>query len=526
MNRNKKIQVLQALDEIERRKRLYPLQYFKPHAKQADFIQSLKDTRIVLFGGGNRSGKTVMCAVAALSYAYGYWIPEALQDPAVTCPDSGDYPRREDVPPKYWIRRADGLPLRAQRSILIVTGLSLLKGIGNIIWPELENWLPGGVKFKVSRGALSVPIKLAHPDGDWTISFGSVEQGSMAFEGAKHDAVGFDEPPHRPVYNSCWRGLIDFFGSAWMTFTPLGNHAPWIYEEFYTSDREDVAIIEVNQKENPYVSEEALTAFEQGVQFNEEELLARQSGKFGFLTYRAFPSYDPDKHLIEPFKIPSSWPRVCACDPASRRPFYFLWLAFDKVNDTFVAYREFPYEKEHYKFRNSEWTIRDYARILRNTEGTERIDARVIDPRFGVAEYTIKGQKTTSVVTDFAEYDIHFDPRVPDTAREEAGIQRIRDLLWFDSRMPIGPQNRPRLVIFNNLKSLPHALSNYSFIPPDARDDRIIKDKASEFAKDPIDTLRYAILYGEPGRCDRAPTSYISEHDLEQENNYGDDWLV
>ena len=72
---------------------------------------------------------------------------------------------------------------------------------------------------------------------------------------------------------------------------------------------------------------------------------------------------------------------------------------------------------------------------------------------------------------------------------------------------------------------MPHALANYAFVPPDARDDRIIKDKTNEFAKDPVDTLRYAILYGAPGRVGRSPTSYIPQKDLDAENETGT-WLV
>ncbi len=526
MDRQTKIQYLHALEEQKQRKRAAPLFYMAPHPKQQDFLQKQTEKRVVLFSGGNRSGKTWAHAYTAICHAYGYWINEAFDSGEIALTDNGDYPKRADVPPKFWLRRPDGVPFRVQRNILLVTGLSMPKGIGQVLWPEIENCLPFAMmsKLKVKRGPMSIPVSIHHPDGDWVINFGSIEQGSMAFEGAKYDAVGFDEPPSRTVFTAVWRGCTDFFAPVWLTFTPLGHNAPWIYEEFYAGEREDVGVIEVSQAENPHLSTEALTAFEQGVQFSEEELLARQSGKFGFLTYRAFQTFDEKTHVIDSFDIPSSWPRLLACDPASRRPFYFVWLAYDEVRETWIAYDEFPDEKLHHQYRNSDWTVNDYATIIRNREGGTPVDGRVVDPRFGPAEYTIKGQKTTSVVDDFARLGLYFDARVPDTGREETGLQRINQLLWYDTRAGISPTNKPKLVFFPQCKSLIHALGNYSFVPPDLRDERILKDKTNEAFKDPIDALRYGILYGVPLSSRQDQSGYIDGRDLENENAL-DDWL-
>lgn len=519
--------MLAAMEERKRRKRATPLLYFTPHPKQRAFFDALAAKRVVLFSGGNRSGKTVCSAVALIEHAYGYRITQAAADGVLAPTEDGDYPPRSAVPPRYWIRRADGVPLRDRPQVLGVTGLALLKGIGNILWPELQNWLPEQLlgRLKVTRGAFGVPVKVVHPDELWTLHFGSIEQGSMAFEGAKSDAVCFDEPPTRTVFTAVWRGCVDYFAPVWFTFTPLGSNAPWLYEEFYTGERDDAAIIEVSQSDNPYLSAEALSAFEQGVQFTEEELLARKSGKFGFLTHRAFQIYNEDTHLIDPFPIPKAWPRICTCDPASRRPFYFLWLAYDAQRETWIAYREFPYDRLHHQYRTSDWTIQDYATILRNLEGDERVDARVIDPRFGPAEYRIKGEKHTSVCDDFARYGLYFDPRVPDTSREETGIERVRQLLWFDTQQPLGDFNRPKLLVFKSVHSLAHALANYSFVPPDARDDRVLKDKTNEAFKDPIDALRYGILYGTPLRSDARTQNYISDEDWNEANSPDYSWL-
>jgi len=526
-SREEKIKLLQAIEERKRRKRAAPLFYAEPHGKQVDFIRAQGEKRIVLMSGSNRSGKTWVAGVDAVEFAYGYRIHQAAADGAIDLTAEGDYPPREAVPPKYWIRRLDGPPLRDQRSILVVTGLTMEKGIGQILWPEIEGLLPLALRSRlhVARGPHGVPHRISHPDGSWQIHFGSIQQGSMVFEGQKVDYAHFDEPPSRTVFTAVWRGCIDYFASVGFTFTPLGHDAPWLYEEFYVNERDDVAIVEVAPEDNPHVTAEAFAAFTAGVALSEEEELARTRGKFGFLTHRAFQNYDRNVHLIEPFDIPREWPRACWCDPASRRPYYFLWAAFDVVNKSWVVYREFPYDKLHHQYRSSSWTIEDYATILRNLEGQERVDCRVIDPRFGVAEYSIKGQKVTSVVEDFAKFGIYFDPRVPDTGREETGIERIRQLLHYDTKLPIGPFNRPKLFIFNTVKSLPHSMENYAFVAPNARDDRVLAEKTGEAFKDPVDTLRYGILYGPPARMSDQHNSYIKERDFLAENAIDDDWL-
>jgi hypothetical protein len=524
LSREDMIKYLAAKDELERRKRASPLSFFSPHNKQNEFFELLKKLRGAIFSGGNRVGKTVMNAVVTISHVYGYRIHEV---PDLRLTADGDYPHRSEIPPRYWIRRPDGVPLRDRTTGILVSGLSLVKGVGNIVWPELQTWLPSGLlqKLQVTRGAFGVPIKLTHPDYGHVLHLGSVEQGHMAFEGLKTDYAGFDEPPHRSVFTAVWRGLIDFFGPFWITFTPLGPHAQWMWEEFFVGERDDCGIVQANQDENPYLPADAREAFLKNIKFTDEELLARRAGRFGFLTHRAVPGYDPEVHLIDPFPVPSDWPRILICDPASRRPFFFLWLAWDLMKKDWHAFREFPHDRLHHQYRNSPWSIQDYATIIRNLEGTERIANRVIDPRFGKARFHIKGQEMTSVQEDFARYGLIFDARVPDCKLEETGLQRIREALWYDTNLPLGDFNRPHLYIHRCCKSLDHALSNYSFVPPDIKDDRVLPEKVKEAYKDPIDCLRYGLLSGPPPPSSSHADGYFSLDDLEHENEIDSSWL-
>ena len=520
--REDRLKYLAAREEISRRKRAYPLLYLDEHTKQKVFFDHMgqQRTRGVIFSGANRSGKSVGGAVAAIEHCYGYWVHRVPKEHLKPTTD-GDYPPRDSIPPEYWIRRPDGVPIRHPAKVLVCSGLSLLKGIGQIMWPEIENWLPAAIRgsLHVQRGAFSVPLTVTLPNGSQML-FGSIEQGPMQFEGSKLDAVGFDEPPSRPVFAAVWRGLTDFYAPWWLTFTPLGPNAPWLYTEFWRDVRKDVAVVEVHIDDNIFLSVEARDEFEAGLTCSEEEKEARLKGRFGFLTYRAFPTYD-DIHFIDYFEPPRDWPRRLACDPASRRPFYFIWLAWDPLRNHVFAYREYPFTDLHHNFRTTTMAIQDYATMIRNAEGTERVDHRVIDPRFGPAEFSIKGQKQTSVVDDFMEYGLLFDTRIPNIGREESGIQCIRKLLWHDRKQPITELNSPKLYIMKNCKSADFALRNYTFVAPNLRDERILPEKTTEFVKDPIDTLRYGLLPGPPIKQSGQQQNYLPGNALEDDNYAG-----
>lgn len=472
----------------------------------------------MFFIAGNRVGKTYEHGVVTIEHSYGYRVSEVPD--LKPLPSTGDYPPRENIPPEYWIRRPDGVPLTMPTRHLSVSGLSLERGIGAILWPTIERFIPPVIQkqLSIAKGSLGVPIRVAFPDGR-VIRFGSELQGSFAFEGDQYTSVGVDEPISKAVWTSIWRGMTDHYAPFWWTFTPLGDYAPWVYRQFILEKRENVGVVYADQRDNPYLSDEALSEFEQGVEFSEEEEQARRHGRFGFLTHRAFPTFDPAVHVIEPPSLPLSWPRILACDPANRRPFFFTWLAWDAKRDTWIVYREYPHGVPYQSIRQSTFSPLDYATMIRNMEGDEKIYNRKIDPKFGVAEYAIKGQKQTSVVDDFARYGMHFDPRVPGSSRIETGILQLRTLLAYDTQRPIDHFNHPHLLVSAECQNVIDAFMNYSFVPPNARDDSVLEEEFLEAFKDPIDCLRYAVADGPPvGQLNRQ-TSYISDRVFAEANN-------
>ena len=508
--RDQKLNKLLAYQERRRRQSSNPLRYIKWHEGQQRAIVGKKEKRGLLLNSGNRWGKTTLNGALCMVHAKGYWIWDV---PDLELTVAGDYPDRSEISPKYWIRRPDGVPIRTGGRGLMLTGLNRERGIGGILFPALEEVLPPAIRrdLKIWRGPSSVPTRLRFPDGA-EIYFGSAEQDPMSFEGMNFDWVACDEPPPKAVWGAVWRGLADFLSPFWFTMTPLGRNAPFVYEEFVAKDRDDVSQVHGSIWDNPYIPHEAKVAFLRDGNYTEEEEKARESGAWSFLSHRAFPGFDPAAHLIDTRIVPVEWPKMLICDPAHRRPFALVWIAFGPNGEREI-YDEWPAGQSHSKMRSSTHSIADYATLIRNREGPLDISYRVLDPRFGVAEHSFKGQKHTSVQEDFRRFGLIFDCRVPDTGREETGIERIRGLLRWDRKSPLGPANRPKLQVQRHCINSIEALSMSNFVPPNVREIMILPEKLQELYKDFRDCIRYGILYPRPLRV--PPKAYLKTRDFQ-----------
>ena len=515
------LRYLGATDELARRKKQAPLLTWAPHKGQQRMLDMVEQFRVTIANAGNRWGKSDANAVLTLSHAYGYWIHKV---PNLKLTPEGDYPPRNEIDPKYWVLRPDGIPLRMPNVGLLVTGLKMERGIGQILFPKLWEALPlqpkTAGKINVSRaGSPSVPVRMILPNGS-VVYFGSAEQDPMQFEGTAYDYMGFDEPPPRPIYQAAWRGCTDFYARVWMSMTPIGKNSPWIYHELVNDpERDDVAAIQGSIWDNPHISDDAKRAFLEGGAFNDEERRAREHGAWVFLSHVAFPQYEPNVHIIPTRQVDEGWIRGLAVDPHHRRPYAMIWAAFGP-NGEVEVYNESPLGVMHHQMRSSGNTVRDYATIIRNMEGRLPADFRVLDPRFGKAEYSIKGQVTSSVQVDFAEQGLFFDFPRDGIAREETGILRLRDLLSYDKTQELSPTNQPKLKIQEHCINTIETFARSNFMPPDIRNPDVLPEKLKEYLKDFRDTARYLVLADRPWQRDGADgLGHITEEDLLADND-------
>lgn len=512
-----------ALREKQRREREAPLIYYRPHEGQQRAHKAVSENRITIVHPGNRWGKSHMNAAEIVAHMYGY---RPWEVPGLQLDENGDYPHRNTVPNEYWIRRDDRVPLQLPNRHLCATGLPARQGILTTMWPKIEAFFPPAVRassgFRVNRGAQSVPLVLTLPLDMNTmggqIFFGSGEQDPMAYEGQDFGSASFDEPPKRSIWAPMWRGLTDRLGRVWMTATPIGPNAPWVFEQFVQKGDElevTIAIIAGSIHDNPHVTDNAKRQFLQGGGFTAEEREARESGSWSFLTHRAFPQFDPAVHIV-PAETPVPMNVVIgvACDPAHRRPFFFVWGAWTP-GDELLIFDEWPHE-DHSKMTTSPYTVPAYARIVRSME-RRTPDYRCLDPRFGSASPTIKGERHTSIQEDFAKEGMHWDCRIEGTEREEIGMEKLRQMLSWDKEAPLSPTNRPSLRVRASCINTINALAYSSFAPSKMADK--LDEKLAMKYKDARDALRYLVLYPWVPNSKPDHYSYVDEDTLLREND-------
>lgn len=517
--RDEKIKILLAVQEKDRRKRAAPLIYYRPHGGQERAHQAMRRKRIVIVVAGNRYGKSHWAAAETVAHCYGY---RPWEVPDLTLTSDGDYPPRHHVPPEYWIRRADGVPLTLPAAHACVTGLGLIHGINRTMWPKIESMLPPGVlssqQYQVRRGAFSVPVEVLLPNGS-RIFFASGEQSPMSYEAQAFTSAGIDEPTKRSIFGALWRGLTDSFGPLFMSMTPLGPNAPWVYEEFEEGRREDTEVVAGSIWDNPFITDLAKREFLDGGGFTEEERSARETGAWTFLSHRAFPSFDPSVHVISrQAPLPRGWISGLACDPAHRRPFMLVWALFGPHGEM-LPYDEWP-ESDHHQLRSSEFTIRDYAPLIRQREAAAGIvpSFRVMDPRFGAARPMIKGIRFTTIQEDFANEGLYFDCNLEGTEREEVGIHMLRELMRYDRRSPLSPLNAPRLRVRDNCINVINSLRLSNFKSPSLMDPDKLDEVLTEKYKDARDCMRYLAVAPKllPGT---RPTTYLAPDALREYND-------
>lgn len=527
MSREDKLTFLRAVEERERRRREAPLLYYQPHAGQrhAHSVIDPQKARIIIIHPGNRWGKSHMNGAEIVAWLYGYrpWLV-----PGLRLTPEGDYPPRSQIPVEYWLRRADGVPLLLPARHLCVSGLGARQGILGTMWPKIESFLPPAVlrhpDFSMSRGAFSVPQRVSLPrdlsTGGAVIDFGSGKQDPMEYEGQSWTSCSVDEPFKQVFWGPIWRGMIDHLGPVWFTCTPVGENAPWIYREFIQGEM-NVITVQGHMNENPYVTDQARKDFLDMGGFSDEERDARTKGSWCFLSHLAFPTFDPSVHIIpDETPVDPLWVRGLAVDPAHRRPFMAVWGSVN-AHEEWIIDDEWPFGIDHSKINSSELTVPEYVKLFRNREQGANIDFRCLDPRFGRAAHRLKGEVHTSIQEDFEQAGMLFDCRIDGCEREETGIEKIRQLLYWDKSQPLSPTNRPRLRVKRRCINVINALMHSTFVPPGARTPDSLPEKLAEKFKDSRDCLRYLTLYPyiPPFGTKDASSGYISEEDLIKENN-------
>lgn len=204
----------------------------------------------------------------------------------------------------------------------------------------------------------------------------------------------------------------------------------WLYTRFKGNPREDTYIRESSVYDNPYLPKTYVKNLEETLfgHYYKRYVLGLWEGSEGAV----YDNFDPRKHIIPSFEIPSNWKRWRAVDFGYRSPFTCGWFAQvgETIEDTPIKKGDIILYKELYY---TERTVTVNAKRIKEFSQNEKFIGTVADWDAGDrADLEAEGIKTLK-----ANKDITY------------GIQKVRERLGN-----IDPTRglivEPRFFIFQN----------------------------------------------------------------------------
>jgi len=310
--------ILSTLEAAVERKTFNKLEFFKPYAKQAEFLAAGKYKRERLLMAGNRLGKTEVGAYEATLHATGLY-PKDWRG------------RVFDSPTLGWVAGETSLETRdvCQNKLLGSPGVTTMQGSGMI--PReliLDTSLARGVTDAVDT------VQVKHVTGGVSIiRFKSYEQGRSKFQGEGCDWVWLDEEPGIDIYAEALARIGEKDGAIWLTFTPIQGPTAVVlrFTDEPTYDRGYVPMTIDDVPEWGHLTPQTKQRMIDGYLPHEREARARGVPALG--SGRIFTT--AEAQIVEPPLefIPAHWHKLWGLDFGIGHPFAAVLVLWDKDND-------------------------------------------------------------------------------------------------------------------------------------------------------------------------------------------------
>jgi len=317
-------QRVELMELLERRKLLRArnrLANYSPYPKQLEFHAAGGDptVRERLFMAGNQLGKTVAGASEFAMHLTGRY-PKAWP--------GKKYP--------YAIRMIAG----SESAELTKKGVQRLL-VGP---PELQaEWGTGMIPYDSIRDTArrqGVPDALAsvtvqHECGDLSVvQFASYDQGRTKWQADTVNEVWFDEEPPEDVYSEGLTRTQATGGGVTVTFTPLLGMSN-VVKRFLHDKVQGTHVTNMTIHDALHYTADEVERIVAAYPAHEREARAMGIPMMG--SGQVFPVSESGIR-IDPFPIPSHWPRLCALDFGWGHPAAAVWLAWDRDTDTIYVY--------------------------------------------------------------------------------------------------------------------------------------------------------------------------------------------
>ena len=413
---------------------------YKPHDKQRRFHESLAPKK--QFVGGNRSGKTYAGAAEAIYYMQG----------------AHPFKRLPWSPPTFG---------------RIVT-VDIIQGLNKIILPMLSNlvpksWLVNG-SWEDSYDKELRTLTLSNGSFCEILTY---EQDLEKFAGTSRHWTWFDEEPPKDIFTECQLRLLDTTGHWWITMTPVEGMT-WTYDEIYSQFGLDpyLLVIEVDMDDNPYLTEEGKQLALSGL--SQEDLDARQHGRYISVGGLVYPEFIPEKHVIDPISTPPGWMRFDCMDHGIRNPTAWLFCCVDHDGRVIVM-------DEHYEAGR---IVSHHAKIVKE------YDAEYGAPAYRVGDPSIRNTDPITGTSVQLEYVYNDIPIILGNNDISAGITRFKTRLLGNAL--VGPE----LYITRNCDRLIWELRKYrwgKWAHKKMNQDRNQKEEPVKKDDHAVDALRYGL---------------------------------
>ena len=159
---------------------------------------------------------------------------------------------------------------------------------------------------------------------------------------------------------------------------------------------------------------------------------AWRDGSWDVFEGQAFPIWNDDVHVVQPFEIPPHWLHIRAIDWGTAKPFCCLWMALDPDTSRVIVYREL--------YATGLSDRQQAQQILAMTPIYETIAMTYADPAMWSKRYLEDGG-TTSTASTYAENGLTLT---------KADNSRLGGKRKVDRLLGMLPDGKPGLQVFTN----------------------------------------------------------------------------
>jgi len=320
------------LFEVEDYQKKHGSEFFKPLPYQQQLIDYLwAGKKRLMLQGANQIGKTLTGSALADSFSRGIQAWDGRES------YFGGQPTLGRIICTDWEYHAD-----------------------QVIVPKLKEVIPYG-SYKTTKNKQGTEAFWSFPNGS-NFHLMTIKQDTQSHESSTLHWVWQDEPGPQDKYTANCRALIRHGGIFFISMTAVGKEA-WMLDKIaLNTDPAYGCVTRIPMRANIHLTEENILQFI--ADCDPLEVPARVYGDWLQLTGMVIKGFDKDKHMIDPFEIPPTWPVIPFIDIHLNKKQAVSFFTWDKHNREFQIdeiWQNLSPEKIAYEIikrkRDNKWNI-------------------------------------------------------------------------------------------------------------------------------------------------------------------------